>query len=64
MNIFKNATGYEKGLIARFLLQILIKQGSLEEINCTPNIVTPVKPWQLRLLANFSEDMVTRSSRE
>lgn len=58
--------GYDKGLVARYLLQILIKQGFLEEadnVDYGHKIILSVAPWQLQLLANFSEDMMMQTSK-
>lgn len=51
--------GYEWGVVARALLERLIKQGRLEERQDQGRpfeIVIPVSHSQLRLLALFSED--------
>lgn len=51
--------GYERGVVARALLERLIKQGRLEERQDQGRpfeIVIPVSQSQLRLLALFSED--------
>ena len=59
MTAFNELTGYEKGLAARALLRQLIKQGRFAEPEGSqqdPEIVIPVKRWQLQLLACFSDD--------
>ncbi|MGI9450363.1 MAG: hypothetical protein ACR2QH_06980 [Geminicoccaceae bacterium] len=58
MTTLDGLTGYEKGVVARALLARLIKQGCLADHTDDDQgleITIPVKNWQLKLLACFSE---------
>ena len=56
MSIFEELNGYEKGVTARAFLEQLIGQGRFGK---SPNdgdgqeIIIPMRPWQLELLACF-----------
>lgn len=53
---FDFLSGYEKGVVARALLQCLIKRGRLEGHPDDFEIVVPVNQQLLALLARFSVD--------
>lgn len=56
--VFNDLDGYEKGVVARALLQGMIKRGFIEdrpsENGQISEIVIPVEQWQMELLACFS----------
>lgn len=59
MDDFDRLDGYEKGVVARMLLDRLVKQGSLqqsEEGRGEFTVVIPVAMWQLQMLARYSDD--------
>jgi len=59
MTVFESLSVYEKGVVAQFLLQDLIKQGRFgNTIGDEPEIIIPVKKWQLDLLACFCRELV------
>ena len=65
MDDFENLNGYEKGCVARMLLSRLVKQGRFLrslETHGDIEIAIPLDQWQLRLLAKFSENSVSRAS--
>lgn len=64
MDHFDDLNCYEKGVVARMLLERLIKQGRLQaslDIDEGVEIVIPVARWQMQMLAMFSEDVSQRA---
>ena len=58
LDLFGDLDWYEKGVVARAVLNVLIKQGSLSTLprkGSPGEIVIPVHHWQLQLLARFSD---------
>ena len=56
MSVFDELNGYEKGVTARAFLEQLISQGRFNKSpkgEETEEIIIPMKPWQLELLACF-----------
>ena len=61
MTVFESLSVYEKGVAAQFLLEDLIKQGRFGDAGGEgPEIIIPIKKWQLELLACFCKEMIGR----
>lgn len=66
MSVFGDLNGYEKGVTARAFLEQLISQGRFGKSpygEQDQEIIIPIKPWQLQLLAYFctQKEVVSRT---